>query len=311
MKNQNPIVVGLFAGAIMCAAFLLFSSLGIFILIPLMLGALPIYVACMGWGTMAGLSAVVSSSVLLTLLASPSIGLTAAMLLSVPAAIAGHQANLAQPMQNDQGEEILVWYPQGRILFATTIFVCATIILLGAMIGFDPAALAPDLAKDLKPLIPQVEGSVGINDSDFNAMIEANLRIMPFFLAAIWTGVHACNYLLGLRITRSMDVLARADEVYSKSLLLPVAALVMLAISLVGFLVTSPPLSFAFAVMCGGLCVAFGVVGLADLHWRSRNWSSRSAILFLTYSSIILFSIPLFVFTIVGLLKSGRNIQSS
>lgn len=311
MTQQHPIVVGLFAGALMCAGFLLLSKLGIFFLIPLLLGALPIYVACLGWGTIAGLSAVVSSSALLALSISPAFGLTSALLMSVPAALAGHQANLAQPMENDAGEEVLVWYPQGRILFAITIFVCTTILLLGSMMGYDPAALAPNFAKEFKPLIPKVDGVASISDSELVALVEANLRVVPFFLAGIWVGVHTLNYLLGLSITRSMGVLARADEDYAGTLLLPASALVVLAISLVGFLATSPPLSFAFAVVCGGLCVAFGIVGLADLHWRSRNWSSRSAILFATYASIILFSIPIFIFTIVGLLKSGRNLQSS
>ena len=59
LTNLNPILIGIIAALVFCAMVLVFRSIDILVLVPLFFGALPIYVAALGWGARAGVVAVV------------------------------------------------------------------------------------------------------------------------------------------------------------------------------------------------------------------------------------------------------------
>ena len=105
----NPYIIGVIAAVVFSAMMVIFSAMGFFVLIPVFLGALPIYIAALGWGTRAGIVATVAIVAFAAIMSDPASGLLIGMMIAAPAAVAGHQANLAQQFNNGDGQ--LQWYP--------------------------------------------------------------------------------------------------------------------------------------------------------------------------------------------------------
>ncbi len=307
--HKSPLIVGLLAAVIFCAMMMVFSGMGLLVLIPVFVGALPIYVATLGWGTRAGVVATLAIIAVTTIISEPASGLLIGMMIAAPAALAGHQANLAQPDASGSGE--LQWYPLSRILFWITLLIIAAVLVFGIMLDFDPAEIAPKIATQLKPLLPPLENNRELSIDDIVKVFELNLQILPFVLPSLWIGIHFLNLLLAMTITRRMNVLARPVEDIAAAINLPQSTLVLLVVSLTGTAITSQPFNYGFAVAAGGLVMAFSIVGLAIMHQHIRGWSTRAPILFLTYAMITLIFFPVYLFSFVGLLKvaGSRNLN--
>ena len=304
MKN-NPFIIGIIAALAFTGLMVMFSGLGFFVLIPVFLGALPIYVAALGWGTRAGVVATLAIVIFASLLSDLSSGLLIGMMIAAPASLAGHQANLAQTNSNGGGE--LQWYPFSRILFSISLLIVAAVLFFGLMVDFDPAVLGPQIADQLKPFLPQVEGRPELSAEDIGKAFELNLQLLPFILPSLWIGIHVLNLLLGIYITRSLKVLARPKEDIAAEFNLPQFSLVLLAVSFAGMSISPAPISYAFAVVAGAMLMAFSIVGLAVLHERTRGWSGRTPLLVLTYLLIILVFFPVYLFSFAGILKAVRK----
>ncbi len=299
--HKSPTVIGLIAAAIFCAMMMVFSSMGLLVLIPVFLGALPIYVAALGWGTRAGIVATAAIIAISAILTDPSNGFLVGVMIAAPAALAGHQANLAQNGGN-QGDE-LQWYPFSRILFWITLLIIGAVLLFGILIDFDPTEIGAQLSKHLKLLLPTPEVGSGLSVEDRDRALLMNLQMMPFVLPSLWIGIHFLNFLLALKITRQLDVLARPVEDIAAAINLPSIALVLLVVSLSGIAITSAPFSYGFAVAAGALVMAFSIVGLAMMHQRIRHWPIRSLMLFMTYAMIAMIFLPVYLFSFAGILR--------
>ena len=60
-----------------------------------------------------------------------------------------------------------------------------------------------------------------------------------------------------------------------------------------------------FGLVRLGLAIGgYAVAGLAELHQRVRNWPSGGFILGLTYGAIVLFTLPILIFSVTGLIRS-------
>jgi hypothetical protein len=302
--HKNPYIVGLIAAGVFSTVMVVFSAMGVFVLIPVLFGALPVYVAALGWGTRAGIVATIAIVAFTAIAADPASGLLIGMMIAAPAALAGHQANLAQPDPHRTGQ--LQWYPLSQILYWITLLIIAAILVFGLIVDFDPSALAAEIAPRLELLLAPVEGGPEFSIEESSKAIELNLRILPFVLPSVWIGIHVLNFLLAMRIARRMEVLARPDEDIAAGFNLPHFAAVMLVVALAGMMFTSAPLSYGFAVAAGALTMAFSVVGLAVLHQRSRGWSGRLALLVITYVMISLIFFPVYLFSFSGIFKSVR-----
>ncbi len=311
MTINNPYLAGILAAGAVAAMMVVFSRMGLLILIPVFLGSLPIYIAALGWGTRAGVVATVAVIILASLASDPATGLLIGMTVAAPAALAGHQANLAQfvPSADENNENQngqLVWYPLSRILFWITILIISAIIMFGLMLDFDPNKLGPQLAEQMRAHLSAIEGQQEFSDELLSEAVTINLRLLPFIMPSIWIGIHILNLLLGLKITRSMNVLARPHEDVAASLTLPQFTLALLVIMIAGMLFTSPPLVYGFSVAAGGLIMAFSIVGLANMHQRIQTWPTRTPLLVLIYGAIALLFFPVYIYSFAGVFKTMR-----
>jgi hypothetical protein len=230
-------------------------------------------------------------------------------MIAVPAAVAGHQANLARPHPDDNGE--LVWFPISQILFSITLAVIVGVLIFGIVMGFDPAVLGPQLADNFQAIFPQVEGRPQISREDLGLAFELNVQVMPFLLPSIWIGIHVMNFLFAMAITRRLKVLARPPEDIAAGFNLPQIALVLLLLSVLGMTLIAPPYRYGFAAASGAFVMAFSIVGLAVLHQRARAWSERTPLLVLTYILITVMFFLVYLFSFSGILKVARGNQTT
>lgn len=309
MNSQtNPLLVGLMTGAAFCLGLILFNSLGILVLIPVLFGSLPVYIAALGWGGRAGIAATLTIILFTVISADPAAGLLIGMTIAAPAALAGFQANLAQT--NDEGE--LVWFPLSRILLWITLLIAAAIIVFGLMLDFDPEKLGPMISENFQAQLPSIKDNPQLSIDDITRANVAILSFMPFLMPSIWIGIHVLNLLLGLRIARNLKVLARPAEDIAASLNLPQYALALIIVTLVGTISTNPPISYVFSVGAGAMAMAFSIVGLAAMHTAIRDWQTgKSQVLFLTYFMIIIFFIPVYLFSYAGILRTARGTKTT
>ncbi|MCF6320356.1 MAG: hypothetical protein L3J32_01115 [Rhizobiaceae bacterium] len=304
MKKINALTAGFIAAAAFAAMMVVFSGMGFLVLIPVFLGSLPIYIAALGWGTRAGIVATLTIMGFGAIATDPLSGLLIGMTMAAPAALAGHQANLAQSSNNGSGE--LEWYPLSRILLWISMLIAGAILVFGLMVDFDPLKFGPEIAKQMKPHLPSVEGRPDITEEQLSTTFTMNLRLLPFVLPSFWVGIHVLNLLAGLRITRRMGVLARPEEDIAANISLPQISLIIVLVALAGMSVTSPPLSYVFAVVAGALVMAFSVVGLSIFHQHTRDWAGRGPLLFVTYMMIGLMFFPVYLFAIAGIVRTSR-----
>lgn len=307
-SKTNPLFVGLMAGATVSLGMVVFNTLGILVLIPVLFGPLPVYVAALGWGGKAGIAATLTIILFTVISADPAAGLLIGMTVAAPAALAGFQANLAQP--NDEGE--LEWFPLSRILFWISLLIAAAIIMFGLMLEFDPEKLGPLITENFQNQIPSIKDNPQISLDDITRTNIAILSFLPFLMPSMWIGIHMLNLLLGLRIARRLKVLARPAEDIAANLALPQFALALMVVTLIGTISTSAPISFIFSVGAGAMAMAFSIVGLAAMHTAIRNWQTgRSQVLFITYFSIIIFFIPVYLFSYAGILRTARGAKTT
>lgn len=308
--NSQSAIAGIIAG--FASAFLLvvaFSLGAMGVLFAVLFGAVPVYVATMGWGGLAGF--VASAILALSIGFSTNIGsgLMVTIVVAVPAAIAGYQANLAQLQPDQQGK--MVWFPLSSILFSLALNVAIAITIFGMAAGYDPSSLQAELAAELQTFFSELAPQRKFSNEELADIVALNLQILPFVIAAFWVLVHALDYLMATRILARMGRQVRPREDIAQNLNLPRLALLLLVAGLLVSLAMASPISLVGNVFSGSFVAAFSLVGLAATHAASRNWFQspqvrRFALIFI-YMTIILFSLPVLLFTIVGILRSASD----
>ncbi|NDW05747.1 hypothetical protein [Jiella pacifica] len=314
MKPSN-LLIAIAAGA---ASALLFVGLVVQSgsAVTLALAApIPIFIASLGWGSVAGfLAAVVSAGLVAAISGLVSGGVLLFAAMSLPAAIAGHLAGLARPVAEDGPAERgpgpvgerpqLMWFPVERILFAIAAMAALACIGLGWYFGYDVAALKPEIVDTLRE-----SGNAGqIDDAEFEAIATLLLSLIPLVQPAVLTLVLGLGLYLAAWLTRISDRLPRPKDDLPTALHLPPAALFVFAAGLAASFVSGPVEQIAL-VACGAFGMAFTLVGLGQLHARTRGRSNRGLLLFVSYAAIMILSFPLFVFTCLGIYDTIKRMR--
>ena len=302
---NNPYAVGILAG--IASGFLLVgaSYAGIFSPLLFLASPLPIYLAVLAWGTYGGVAASVTAILLLGVISSPQAAILVAALITIPAMMIGHQANLGQP-DEDQPSGML-WYPLDRLLFNMANIIAIGFILVGAIVGFNIEAMVPETVEFMKSIGRDNPQLLQAQNVDMNALAKFYLELIPFMLPASWLIVHVINMHLAVKIARHSGRMPRPADDLPAQTSLPRIALIALPTTMVLMLFTSGAISHVFAVFAGVLFMAFALVGLARLHHRARNNPGLRLVVFFTYILIVLFAVPLVLFAIIGLFHAAAQ----
>ncbi|MEO0328836.1 MAG: hypothetical protein AAF217_09590 [Pseudomonadota bacterium] len=266
----------------------------------LVLSALPIYVAALAWGTQAGVAASIIAILASATLISPQAAIVIGLAITIPASIVGHQANLAQEMEDGQME----WYPLTRLLFNLAIILALALAAVGFFADYQSYTQSPQVVQAIDEYLRQFPPSTPLTDTEVKQLSESVFRIMPFIFAGIWLIIHIVNLQLAAMITRASSLLPRPKDDIISIASLPRIAIGILIVSLLGAMFLGGGLQAIAAVFAGSLLVAFSLVGLAGMHLRARNNPVGFFTLVIIYLLIVLFFIPLYLLAVPGVIRS-------
>lgn len=315
MKPQ-AIIIGLVAGA---AAALLFAGLILQSPTALVLSLatpIPIFIASLGWGSIAGLlAAIVSGFAITALTGTAASALILVATMTLPAAVIGHLAGLAR--QSDRAAEpvaaapsatgapLLDWYPLPRILFAIAAIATVACLFVGWLVGYDTAEIGASIGDALSAQLA-TNGADPAMQAEIRSLAGFMVKIVPFVQPALLTIILvACLHLSGL-ITRASGRLPRPRDDIPATAGLPRGAVAIFGIAILGTFLSGPAATIA-AVFAGTFGAAFTLVGLASFHRRTRGRAARGFLLFAAYTAIIFLSFPLIAATILGLSETMRR----
>jgi uncharacterized protein YybS (DUF2232 family) len=286
------ILLGLGAGV---AAALLFASVisgSIAAIFLFYLAPLPILIAALGWGHMAGLIAAASATAIVAVLSGTFF--LAVAVISFGAWWLGYLTLLARPATNGGGSE-LEWYPVGRL------------VLWAAAIGtLVVAAAVPNFGTDQESLQAGLRKSYGRILRD-PSTIDLLVIVVPPAAAVFSTLTSLFNLWLAARIVRISGRLTRPWPELS-AFTLPPTTLGFLAIA-IGASFLPDLLGILSGAWAASLVMILAILGFAVLHSVTRGMSSRAIVLAGVYAAAIVLGWPLLLVSLVGLAETMLDIR--
>lgn len=301
MNRNTPLLIGLLSGIAGGLMVLAAFNAGLLAFFLLFAAPAAVYIASMGWGTWAGLISAVVASIMAGSFGNPQLALVAAALLFAPAAWVGHLTNLGQPAENGSG---MVWYPLSAILLRLMAALAIGFILVGFLSGYSRELFAGafvDLMKQMGEMNPDLPAQ---NDDALMASAATYAQLLPIIVPCIWLLFHVLTAFIAANITRRSGLLAREPEDVAGTVNLPIEAAGFMAAGLVGTMLLSGTVADAGGVFLGIAIAGYALIGLAQVHYRLRGNPAAGMLLGIVYGTIVLFTVPLFVFTVMGLFRS-------
>lgn len=297
MTSKTSIPTLLIATAAGLASAFAFASLvggSVGVLPVFLLSPLPIALAALGWGTLAGLGASgIAAGALQIGLGTPS---AVVLVLSIGLPIVATARLLARRTADTTGA--VSWYPLGLAVSALATLVAIATAVGGLAIGFDPQATADQVIAAFRASVVAAGGAAG-DAASMEPLLRASVRMMPAFFPAFWTLVLVGNLAITARVARRFALLARPIE-DTTAIVVPIAAgLVFAAATALAFLPGSPGLLAAIAA--GAAFAPHFLVGLAVLHRVTRGSDMRWIVLAFVYGLVLLVPIAGLLVGLVGL----------
>ena len=280
------------------------SGMLLFLLAPF-----PVYAAALAWGTNA---AIVSSLVVIvtaTGALSPSIAVVLGLVMSLPASLIGHQANLAQP--DEAGD--LVWYPLDRLFFNMCLVVTAGLVAMLVYIGYDNSReqMMPFISPMIDDMLANSPMLEGFPAEQAQALKLRFFEFTPFLISTAWIVVHVFNAHLASWVCRASGLMPRPADDIASTISLPPAAIAILVVSFIIAFLFDGKFGYYSAPILGVFLTAFSLVGLADLHLRGRNSGGNFMLLVVVYILILLLQFVLYFFAFGGVRRSIAAIRNS
>ena len=306
------IQIGLFGVIAGLTAALLFAApLGgtVFAFPLFLLASLPIAIAGLGWGSLAGGVALIAASLAIGAFFSPLAAVLFVCLSGGPIFWLARLTVLSRPTDAADPSRGHEWYPLGRILLHAAFVVAGGIVIAGFLTGFDPDALAIDLADSLARWLAAAPDFGPAPTADqLLPFVRVNLVVMPYVIAALGLLLVIFNLWLGAVIAKASGRFARpAERLWTVAL--PNAGPIGFIVALGAALLPGPPGEVAGA-FAGSLGCAVAIVGLAVLHAVTQGSGARSFILGLTYMILFVFGFPIVLFALLGLGESFFHLRA-
>ena len=297
--DMKTLITGTIAGLASTLMIIFGSRLGTAGMPLVIAGALPVYVAALSWGTVAGMAASIITIIVVSTLGSPQVAIMVGLIFTIPASVAGHQANLGQ--ESEDG--VMQWYPLSKILFNLSIMLSLALLAAGFISGISGEKLLAainEMARQIAHSNPQ--GSQ-FTDTQLAELAETTYRLLPFVFAGVWLVTHVLNLHVGAIISRAIGLMPRPAENIAETITLPKVIIPIMIVALLMSVVMSGGIQQIAGVIAGISLMALALVGLASLHVRARKMPGGIGLLVFTYLMIVLFYFPLFLFAVVGIFR--------
>lgn len=294
------IAIVLIAMAAGCASALMFASIISGALISLLLfylAPLPLMVAALGWGPLCATIGGITAATVLGLTFGLPFCVAFAVAIALPAWWLGHLALLGRPLaagtapSND--EEVLEWYPVGRILLWIVIF--AAIMMTAALIAM--SSDGPSISQTMRSAWAHVLESTGISPTD--RLLDALVTIAPAAATIVISMMLTLNLWLAAKITATSGRLHRPWPDL-KSTALPPLTLAALCAA-IAFCFSGGLLAIVAQIITVAFMMAYALTGFAVLHTLTLALKSRALWLSCTYVIVVVFSWPILAMVALGI----------
>ncbi len=298
----NRYLIGLALGLVSAVVFASASTGGLALRFVLFLvTSLPIFLAGLGWGTVASLVAAITGSLAVALL-----GWKAALMFAasqaLPAVILSYLALLSRDVPSATGGPALrEWYPAGRLVVWTAtmagIPAALWLLLFGGNLEELKGALSPVIGNIMKAQLPPESAPT---ETDIKNVTDIVVSLLPAASAIAWMMALIVNLWLAGRIVtasgnfvRPWPDLAAITYPAATPAALAVATLASFAGGWIGLGASgfAAPLLFAYVLL-----------GLAVIHFVTRGQPWRMFLLWALYTSLFVVNAPLaFPIALLGL----------
>jgi hypothetical protein len=292
----TPLILGAGAGLVSSALFASAATGTPIAGLLFYLAPLPICLAGLGWGTIAGIAAAVTGTLVTAGVLGLGPGVLFAVALGAPLALLCYLGLLSRSSPPDgKGAANIEWYPIGRLVGWAAV--------IGGVLAAGAVLLLGENVETYRESIKRVLEDSALKDQ-FNEATIANLsailaRGMPAAFAIIWQSVALFNLWLGGVIVeasgRALRPWPKLDDIE-----LPSAFFLAFTASLV--------LSFVPGILgliatgfAGALLFAYVLQGLSILHAFTRGMAFRGALLASIYLGMLLLGWLAIVIAIIGL----------
>jgi hypothetical protein len=316
----QTVLIGIAAGA---ASALLFASLasGSLLAISLFyLAPLPVMIAALGWGHVAGLIAAAAASIALGLLFGSALFITFVAGVALPAWWLGYLALLGRQAPAP-GPDAIEWYPVGRLVLWAALLGAGLAIVLGALlvmatnsdVGVDGDSLQAAIRRALERLLRQQTETPADSPlllpgaADGDAMLDFLATWIPRLAAIPPTINNVVNLWLAGRIVRLSGRLPRPWPELS-AIRFPPQATMLLAAALTGSFLPGLPGLLAW-ILTACLVTAYALLGFAVVHATTHSLNGRGFILAGLYALVGVFGWPGLVIALVGIADTAIDIR--
>lgn len=298
-------------GAGLAAALLFISPLGGTLLaLPLfVLSALPIAIAGLAWSSLAAAIAAASAAGTIAFAISVPSSLIYLALFGVPTAWA---CRLAWLSRTDEATGTTEWYPIGRILLHGAAATAIGLIVVGFIIGYDPAAFTAEITSALVEWMsqaPSPDGSPPPGTAELEPFVRFNVMAMPFTTGALLVIILVFNLWLAARIAEASGRLARPRERLWTAVL-PSEAVIAFAVAAVVAFVPGA-VGHAAGAVTGAFGGALALIGLAVLHATTMGSTIRLLVLVGVYVLLVFFGgLPLVLLALLGIAEAFLHLRA-
>ncbi|MEM8839493.1 MAG: DUF2232 domain-containing protein [Pseudomonadota bacterium] len=304
MTRQAPLIAAISGMAslllFLAAARAGFLALPLFLLIPL-----PIVIASLGWGTVAGFLSAFMAFVAIAVIADPRIALFYGFDFALPAAYLAHCLGLSR---RDDDTGAVEWFPISHVFFRMVLYGAFAVGLSLAFSGFDPELLERALSEQLVNAPQNLgDGNAVSPDETARNLVAFSTALLPFAAPTMWVLMIGFNLWLGARIVKRSGKMERPNLEIS-DISLPPVALLALGVGIILALV-DPPLYFIGAALVATLGMALTILGFNTVHVLLEGTGHKPLVLPILYLSTIFFSFPLLLMFLLGLADFGLKLR--
>jgi hypothetical protein len=292
----TEILVGIGAG--LAAALLFMSPIGGTLLaFPLfILSGFPIAIAGFAWRPASAYVAVASAGIAMVALLSPMAAAIFLLLFGLPTAWLCRLASLSRTNQATGSFE---WYPLGRLLLHAALAASASVVLVGALIGFDPDQLTSEMSDALVEWLASAPDlGAPPTGADIEPFVRLNVTVLPFSAAALTLLALVLALWLGGKVAAYSGKLQRPRERLWTAALPQGVTIGFVAVAALSFV--PGPFGQVASVFAGALGFALMLIGLSVIHVITLGTGARVPILVGTYVAIVFLGFPILLLILLG-----------
>ncbi|MEO9901665.1 DUF2232 domain-containing protein [Nisaea sp.] len=301
-----PIGAAATASALMYLSTIL-GSLGAVLLA--FLSPLPLFALALGRGWVAGIAAALAGSAIVLVAANGMAALFFLVFCGLPPALLARQALLARPLNEDQENKDLEWFPPGMLAMWLTAIPATGLLTAIVVTGLQGEGLEAIVRVEVEALFEAMgttfQGPLALPPEQLAAARELTIAVLPGVAGLQWAAMILVNGLLAQGVLARFNANLRPSP-DMRDIRLPNWAPFPLAVAALLAAVADGTLGYLGWNAVPILCLPFFLSGLGLIHALASALNGKRWLLHVTYTLMILsFVLPALQFVWLLLVFAG------